>query len=287
VSTPEDFGIPGEAELDLPAEHARRLAAVLDSPARPVTGEPLPLLWHWAFGTPDVPTSALGPDGHPRLPPGGPAEGLPRRMWAGGHVATRMPLVIGTRVLRRTSVLTAERKTGRSGEMLVVTFRHTYLQHGRIAITERQDVMYLAPGRPLPQPVGDHAEQPPPGGWADRISPGPVLLFRFSAVTFNAHRIHYDPGYAGAVEGYPGLVVHGPLTAMLLNESVRRHADREPEEFSFRATAPLFAGLPCTLTGEPKGPEIELTAVRNDGRAAMRATARIADRRISRTCHDS
>jgi len=275
VSTPEDFGVPAEVELELPAEHARRLAAVLDSPARPAAGEPLPLLWHWAFGTPDVATSALGPDGHPPLPPGGPSEGLPRRMWAGGHVTARVPLIIGTPALRRTSVLTAERKTGRSGELLVVTFGHEYLQHGQTAITERQDVVYLTAGPPVPRPAGDHAAPAPRGGWADRISPGPVTLFRFSAVTFNAHRIHYDAGYAETAEGYPGLVVHGPLTAMLLAGSVSRHTGKEPEEFSFRALAPLFAGFGCTLTGEPKGPEVELTAVRNDGRAAMRATARV------------
>jgi 3-methylfumaryl-CoA hydratase len=201
-------------------------------------------------------------------------------MWAGGHVATRLPLIIGTPALRRTSVLAAERKTGRSGELLVVRFGHTYLQHRRTTIVERQDVVYMAPGPPVPEPVGDHAEPAPPGGWADRISPGPVTLFRFSAVTFNAHRIHYDAGYARTVEGYPGLVVHGPLTAMLLAGSVPRHTGREPEEFSFRAVAPLFADLPCTLTGAPKGPELELTAVRNDGRTAMRATARTKSPKI-------
>jgi 3-methylfumaryl-CoA hydratase len=195
-------------------------------------------------------------------------------MWAGGHVATKLPLIIGTPALRRTSVLAAERKTGRSGELLVVRFRHEYLQHRRTTIVERQDVVYMAPGPSVPEPAGDHVEPAPPGGWADRIAPGPVTLFRFSAVTCNAHRIHYDAGYARTVEGYPGLVVHGPLTALLLAGSVPRHTRLEPEEFSFRAVAPLFADLPCTLTGAPKGPEVELTAVRNDGRTAMRATAR-------------
>lgn len=285
--TVTDFGIPAVTEAEVSVEHARRVAAVLDSPAPIRTGGPLPLLWHWAFGTPETPTARLGPDGHPRLPEGGPSAGLTRRMWAGGRVVAHRPVTVGLPFVRSSSLLSAERKTGRTGDLLIVTVGHRYEQDGEPVITEEQDLVYRAPGDAVPEPVGDHAEPAAPGGWADRVVTGPVTLFRFSAVTFNAHRIHYDAAYAAEVEGYPRPVVHGPLSAMLLAESVRSHAGRELAEFSFRASAPLFAGLPFTLTGTPDraaGPDgaaeagaVDLRVIRNDGRTAMTATARLRE----------
>ncbi|RAY16274.1 acyl-CoA dehydrogenase [Actinomadura craniellae] len=278
MSEPTDFGVPPLRELEVSGEQARRLAAVLDDPAGPelAPGRPLPALWHWALGTPETSTTMLGPDGHPRLPSCGPAAGFPRRMWAGGRVEVHRPLLIGAPALRETSVLRAERKTGRSGRLLVVTLRHVYTQHDATAIEEEQDLVYREPGAPVPAPEGGHSEPAPPGGWAERAEAGPVMLFRFSAVTFNAHRIHYDAAYARDVEGYPGLVVQGPLTALLLAESARRRTGREIAGFSFRASAPLFADAPFTLTGRPAEPDVELRAVRGDGQVATAATARLA-----------
>ncbi len=274
---PTDFGIPEVTELPLHTDHARKVAAVLDSPSDLQDGDPLPVLWHWAFGTPTTPTRALGPDGHPEIPPGGPTEGLPRRMWAGGRVQVLGTLRLGTRPTRTSSILRADRKQARSGDLLVVTVEHRLTYDRRTLLIEEQDLVYRAQGAPIPAPAGTHREYAPENGWAENLVRTPVDLFRFSAITFNSHRIHYDPAYATEVEGYPALVVHGPLSAMTLAESVRAHTGRELTSFSFRATAPLFVNVPFTLVGAPSDGEGELALkmVRNDGQTAMTATARV------------
>lgn len=273
---PADFGIPETTELPLHAEHASKVAAALDVPRDLKDGDPLPVLWHWAFGTPEAPTRDLGPDGHPRIPPGGPAEGLPRRMWAGGRVKVHAPLPLGARPVRTSSILRADRKQARSGELLVVTVEHRLTQDGEVLLVEEQDLVYRAQGAPVPALEGAHREPAPENGWAEKLVRTPVDLFRFSAVTFNSHRIHYDPAYATGEEGYPALVVHGPLSAITLAESVRARTGRELAEFSFRATAPLFVDVPFTLVGAPSDEEgvYDLKLVRNDGQTAMTATAR-------------
>ncbi len=274
---PADFGIPETTGLPLHAEHARKVAAVLDSPLDLRDGDPLPVLWHWTFGTPTAATRDLGPDGHPLIPPGGPSEGLPRRMWAGGRVRVLGALTLGTAPVRTTSILRADRKQARSGDLLVVTVEHRLALDGETLLVEEQDLVYRAQGAPVAAPEGSHREPAPENGWAEELSRGPVDLFRFSAVTFNSHRIHYDHAYATAEEGYPALVVHGPLSALTLAESVRSRTGRELTEFAFRATAPLFAGLPFTLTGSPAAENAyDLKLVRNDGQTAMTATARTA-----------
>ncbi|MEO3783712.1 hypothetical protein ABGB12_10300 [Actinocorallia sp. B10E7] len=276
---PADFGIPEVTELPLHTDHARKVAAVLDNRSELQDGGSLPVLWHWAFGTPTAPTRALGPDGHPEIPPGGPTEGLPRRMWAGGRVRVLGDLRLGTRPTRVSSVLRADRKQARSGDLLVVTVEHRLTHDGRTLLIEEQDLVYRAQGAPVPAPQGTHREPAPENGWAEDLLRTPVDLFRFSAVTFNSHRIHYDHAYATAEEGYPALVVHGPLSAMTLAESVRARTGRELTEFSFRATAPLFVGLPFTIVGAPSAEKnvYDLKLVRNDGQTAMTATARVAD----------
>ncbi|GAA2731133.1 hypothetical protein [Actinocorallia aurantiaca] len=274
---PTDLGIAEVTELPLHAEHARKVAAVLDNPATLRDGDVLPVLWHWAFGTPEAPTRDLGPDGHPRIPPGGPTEGLPRRMWAGGRVRVLGGLVVGSRPVRTSSILRADRKQARSGDLLVVTVEHRLTHDGETLLVEEQDLVYRAQGTPVPLPEGTHHEPAPEHGWSEELVRTPVDLFRFSAITFNSHRIHYDPAYATEAEGYPALVVHGPLSAITLAESVRAHTGRELTSFSFRATAPLFANVPFTLVGAPSGEEGELALkmVRNDGQTAMTATARV------------
>lgn len=270
--TAEDIGAAAVASAEISAEHVRKIAAVLDADDDLPPGAQLPMLWHWAFFAPVAPTASLGSDGHPRLPAEGPTAGLPRRMWAGGRIRTNFPLVVGTPATRRSRVVSAERKTGRSGELLVVTAEHQISQDGRVAITEEQDLVYrTASGPPIDAPVGSHRPEVPAGGWTDEVTMNAVRLFRFSAVTFNSHRIHYDLPYATGEEGYPGLVVHGPLTALLLAESARRRG-RTGSSFSFRASAPLFADLPFTLLGHPRDDSgVALQAVRNDGAIAMTA----------------
>jgi 3-methylfumaryl-CoA hydratase len=270
--TADDIGVAATTTSELSVEHARRVTAVLDADDDLYVGSPVPLLWHWMFFTPAVPTARLGQDGHPGLPGDGPTAGLPRRVWAGGRVQLREPLVLGTPSIRRSRVVSAERKSGRSGDLLIVTAAHELEQGGRVVLTEEQDLIYRAASTvPTAAPVGDEVPDTPAGGWRDRVTIGPAMLFRYSAVTFNSHRIHYDVGYATNEEGYPDVVVHGPLTATMLAESARRRG-RVGSSFSFRASAPLFAGLPFSLVGEVDGDGFALQAVRNDGAVSMTAT---------------
>jgi hydroxyacyl-ACP dehydratase HTD2-like protein with hotdog domain len=267
----EDVGAAPEAISTIAAEHTARVAATLDV-AAPVEGQPLPLLWHWAFFTPTAPSAGLGADGHPRIGAEAATTGLPRRMWAGGRVRQAHPLVVGERAVRRSDVIAAERKSGRSGDLLVVTARHEVEQGGRVVLVEEQDLVYRAPSpSPLPLPDAGPAPEPPAGGWVDERSLTPPVLVRYSAVTFNAHRIHYDLAYAQDEEGYPALVVHGPLTATLLAESARRRG-WSGSSFEFRASAPLFAPSTVHLVGRCEAALVELQAVRNDGTVAMTAT---------------
>ncbi len=269
--TAEDIGAAAVTTSEMSAEHAQKVAAVLDAPDELSAGSPLPLLWHWTFFTPAVRTAALGADGHPPLPPNGPTADLPRRMWAGGRVQLHAPLVLGQPATRRSSVISAERKSGRSGDLLVVTAGHEIAQAGRVVLTEEQDLIYRPPGTSTTDaPPGREQPPTPDDGWSERVTADSVLLFRYSAVTFNSHRIHYDERFVTGDEGYPGLLVHGPLTATLLAESARRRG-LAGTSFSYRASAPLFAGTPFTLVGERNGGALSLQAVRNDGTVAMTA----------------
>lgn len=271
--TVEDLGLASLTVCEISAEHVVRLAATLDVAASPPDGAPLPLLWHWAFFTPTVATAGLGPDGHPRLPAGAPTARYPRRMWAGGRVRLDAPLVVGRPAERRSTVLRTKETSGKSGDLLVVTLEHRYRQGGADAVVEEQDLVYRSAGPPVPLPEGDEVAAAPDGGWSVRRQLGPPTLFRFSALTFNTHRIHYDEPYATGEEGYPALVVHGPLTAVLLAEAARQAMGREVSSFDFRATAPIFAGLPFDLVGQPRDDGVvDSRAVRNDGQTAMTAT---------------
>ena len=247
--TAEDVGFAALTSSELSVGHGRRLAAVLDDEIDLDDGSALPLLWHWAYFALPIATAALGHDGHPRIAPGGPTSDLPRRMWAGGRVRRRAPLRLGHPATRRSRVTRAERKSGRSGELLVVTVEHEIEQGGQVALVEEQDLVYrAAPTEPMPLPEGGPGAAAPAGGWADVVTMDPVRLFRFSALTFNSHRIHYDQPYATGEEGYPGLVVHGPLTAILL------------------------AGAPFSLVGQPSATGVALQAIRGDSTVAMTAT---------------
>lgn len=270
-----DLGIPPVSRSELPPEHAERLAATLDVPDAPAKGEALPLLWHWSFFTPTEPISRLGEDGHPRRAPHPALDGLPRRMFAGGHVRQRRPFVVGEGAERHARLVAAEPKSGRSGRLLVVTVAYEYHQGGDAVLEEEQSLVYREAGSPVPRPEGDAEPPEPEGGWRDPVVVDEATLFRFSAVTFNSHRIHYDADYARTVEGYPELVVHGPLIAVLLAGSARRRVG-DLAAFRFRATAPLFRGLRFFLVGEPDGDGVTLSAVRGDGREAMRASATVA-----------
>jgi len=217
------------------------LSATLDrDDPSPGPGSEVPPLWHWLYFAAIARHSELGPDGHPKRGGFLPPVPLPRRMFAGGRFEFLQPLRVGDRVTRTSKVTRVDGKQGRSGALVFVTVRHEFEAAGELTLTEEHDIVY----RDNPQPGVPAAEtQPAPAdeAFAREIVPDPVLLFRYSALTFNGHRIHYDRSYVTTVEGYPGLIVHGPLIATLLLDLLRRNVpEARVRRFSFRAVRPLF-----------------------------------------------
>lgn len=238
-----------EDRLDL--TRARAMQAALDHPAPPLeAGDALPPLWHWLYFWEIAATSSLGPDGHAARGEFLPPIPLPRRMWAGGRVAFHAPLRLGEDCRRHSTIAKVEEKQGRSGPLAFVTVRHALgPPDGEAAVVEEHDIVYReAPGKDAPPPRGETA--PEESDWRQKVTPGPVLLFRYSALTFNGHRIHYDADYAREAEGYPGLVVHGPLMATLLLGAAERETGKPPRRFSFRVLKPAFAAHPLSLAGK-------------------------------------
>jgi 3-methylfumaryl-CoA hydratase len=252
---------------------ARGMAALLDrDPEALAEGDPLPPGWHWLYLNPATPRSRLGPDGHARRGGFLPPVALPRRMWAGGRLRFPRPLLLGERVERRSRILSVEEKQGSTGSLVRVTVAHEVRGEGGGAVEEEQDLIYreaARAGEPAP------ATTPLPEGveWRETFLPDAVVLFRFSALTFNGHRIHYDHPYATGVEGYPGLVVHGPLVALLLLDAAARHAGRRPAALRYRAVGPLFGDEPITLAGRAAagGGAAEAWAAGPAGAVATRA----------------
>ena len=205
-----------------------------------VDGSDLPPLWHWLHFLPISPLNQAGPDGHPARGGFLPPVPLPRRMWAGSRLTFLKPLKIGDAVSRVSTVTKVEHKSGKSGDLVFVVVRHIISGSAGVAIEEEHDIVYRAaaqPGAPTPAPLA----APAGAEWSFPVHPDPVLLFRYSALTFNSHRIHYDLDYVTKEEGYPGLIVHGPLIATLLLDGVRRaRPGAVVRRFSFRALAPTF-----------------------------------------------
>ena len=268
----EDTGFEPFAASDLDAEHVVRVAACLDADAGAVLDAGvLPVLWHWAFFLPTEPTAALGPDGHVHRRPE--MADYPRRMFGAGRVQVLAPLEIGTRAERVSLVRSTALKEGSTGKFWVVTVGHEISQGGRVCLTEEKDFLLRAPSRTPAS--GDERDEPPEADWIESVIPDPALLFRFSAVTYNAHRIHYDRPYATGVEEYPDLVVHGPLTAILLARMAERRAGRDIRALSFRARAPLFVDRRVWLTGTMTGAGAQMAAIRNDHTVAMTLDAEL------------
>lgn len=226
-------------------------------------GGSLPSLAHWAFFIDAVQPDMLGPDGHPKRGSFLPPVTLPRRMFAASDIRFHAPLMAGMDATKTSRVASLTHKSGRSGDLILVEVEHEIVQAGEPCISERQTIVYRDAGAPTPA-VDDSGTAAPEG--AVLWHPGPVDLFRFSAVTFNSHRIHYDLPYAQGEEGYPGLVIHGPFTAARLF-GFARERNGPLSRFSFRAQAPIFAGQPVILqSGERMG---QVTAKRCDGTDAM------------------
>ena len=253
------------------------LNATLDrDPVDAVDGTPLPPLWHWLYFLPRHRQSEIGPDGHARRGGFLPPVPLPRRMWAGGQFQFHAPVRVGDAVTRTSTIEDVSTKTGRTGTLVFVKVRHEVFCKGAAApaIVEHHDIVYRDARRP-----GD--VEPPPsaadtGAWQREIVPDDVLLFRYSALTFNGHRIHYDRRYVNEVEGYPGLIVHGPLIATLLMDLLRRHLPQaEVASFRFKAVRPTFDLHPFKVNGtpQPDGKAVRLWAQDHEGWLTMDAVA--------------
>lgn len=258
-------------------ERVAALAATLDLDDCPVAGDPLPPGWHWMFFNPFVLRRGLGVDGHPKRGGFLPPVPLPRRMWAGGRLAYPGSLLVGAEAVRTSTIRKVEAKSGRAGHLVFVTVAHAISCAGRVCIEEEQDIVYreaAATGAPPP------AKSPAPEGaaWREAVVPDTTLLFRYSALTSNGHRIHYDQAYARDEEHYPDLVVHGPLTATLLqNFAGDIRPDARLSQFEFRGVHPLFVSSPFTLEARvPDGDAgaLDIWAKGPAGELAMRASAR-------------
>lgn len=222
----------------------RRLAALLDHETPPWAPGALPPLGHWLYFLPEARRSALGPDGHPTRGGFLPPVALPRRMWAGGRIDFLAPIPFGAKMIRRSTIVDISHKNGASGPMTFVIVRHEIFVSGDVALCEEHDIVYRAPPAPAAAPHKP-ADEPPPedADFRRSVALGPIDLFRYSALTFNGHRIHYDREYVMGVEGYPGLVAHGPLIAtLLLDNLVRWKPAASLAKFAYRARSPLFEG---------------------------------------------
>ncbi len=258
---------------------ARALQATLDETDAPLkAGGPLPPLWHWLYFWTLSPYSTLGPDGHAARGEFLPPVHLTRRMLAGGRLKVLRPLALGAMATRRSTIAEVSRKRGRSGELVFVTIHHEISDKSGPCIQEAQDVVFrhaAKPGEKLPQ--GERAPAILP--WRHQVTPDPLLLFRYSALTFNGHRIHYDKRYATEEEGYPGLVVHGSLLATLMAGLVRRQApERQVTGFEFRAHRPVFDTAPFTAGGRlaKDKASAELWIADSSGTLAMTGKAYLA-----------
>lgn len=250
----EWIGRTSEAEDVITPRLVQSFRATFGDHLAPVGDGQAPLGMHWCLAPAIAPMDALGPDGHPARNRDLPPIPQPRRMWAGGLVEHHGPLLAGDTVRRISTIGDIARKRGRSGELWFVAVHHDYLTPRGLAVRERHDIVY----REAAKPGGDAA--PKPAGvpaFADRadgariMETTPTLLFRYSAMTFNGHRIHYDLPYATGAEGYPGLVVHGPIQATLLYNLAALTAGSVPARFAYRGLVPAFAGSPIRARKAP------------------------------------
>jgi 3-methylfumaryl-CoA hydratase len=253
------------------------MAAALDFERAPRAGQPLPPGWQWLFFNPVARRSALGVDGHPRRGGFLPPIELPRRMWAGSRIRYLADLPVEARATRLSRILKIENKSGKRDALSFVTVQHTISCDGTACTSEEQDIVY----REATPPSAVAVAAPPqrddgvPPQWSRSFKPDTTLLFRYSALTSNGHRIHYDQAYTRNEEGYPDLVVHGPLTATLLQQfALEQGSGRPLARFDFRGVAPLFVGRAFQLEGR-QGEEgaLAMSARGPDGELAMSATA--------------
>ncbi len=256
---------------------ANALAATMNREDAPyLDGTPLPPLWHWMHFLPIFKLEDAGYDGHAALGGFLPPIHLPRRMWAGSRLKFHSPLIIGRTLRKVSTIKSIKAKKGRSGQLVFVTVGHRVFDGDRLGIDEEHDIVYREePQSDVPVPA---PQAPETSAFSRVIHPDPVMLFRYSALTFNGHRIHYDQPFSTGSEGYQGLVVHGPLMATLLLDLLRRERPNATvRNFDFRAISTAFDTDDFTVHGQPEadGKTFQLWARRHDGALAMQATATI------------
>jgi len=273
----------GRSETDqqlIDTRTVARMAGTLGLDAAPGVGDALPMPWHWLFFTPVPHAQETGADGHPARGGFLPPVPLPRRMWAGSRVTCHQPLRVGEPASRTSRIESVTAKSGRSGQLVFVTVEHQiYNEAQELSLVESQDLVYREPvsvvaaANDPPEPY----QSPIAAQWSESISPDPVLLFRYSALTFNGHRIHYDRDYAVEEEGYPGLVVQGPLTASLLLDMMYRQLGAATvKAFSFRGAKPLFDSDTIRLEGAIDQQTVNLWALNPDRQLAMSLDVELA-----------
>ncbi len=267
------IGRTQEATDTVTAQLVKGLRATLfQEIGEPRTGDAAPFTVHWCLAQPVFPMSMLGPDGHPTRGGFLPPVPLPRRMWAGGEIEFLDPLRVGDESTRTSRIADVTVKTGSTGQLCFVSVEHTVTSPRGVAIRERQDIVYRDMGSaqaaakaPPPPPVAQHRET--------HVS-DPVLLFRYSALTFNGHRIHYDRDYVTKVEGYPGLIFHGPLQAAFIVEmAAKLRGGRPPKKFTYRGVQPLFEGSEFSINANDNGDAMELWTANDAGQPTMKGTA--------------
>ncbi len=256
---------------------ARALAAMLDHARLPDAGDALPVAWHWLYFLETPASAGTGLDGHPAKGVFLPPIPLPRRMWASGSLELSAPLRLGEPAQKVSTIRAVEHKQGKSGELFFVTIDHDVHQGGNLCVHEQQTIVYREmPTEHVPLPPGESASGA--GDWQRTVHIDPVLLFRFSALTYNGHRIHYDRDYATHTEGYPGLVVHGPLLVILLLDLVRaQQPEPHVKAVRFRALRPTFDLGALSLHGRRDGSLATLWSADGDGYLGMSATATLRE----------
>jgi 3-methylfumaryl-CoA hydratase len=273
----------GRAETDqhlIDARTVARMAGTLGLDSAPALGDALPMPWHWLFFTPIPHALETGEDGHPARGGFLPPVPLPRRMWAGSRVTCHQPLRVGELAIRKSRIESITAKSGRSGQLVFVTVEHKIHSGAQeLLIVESQDLVYREPASTAA--TGNSPQEPYQSSiaaqWSESVTPDPVLLFRYSALTFNGHRIHYDRDYAINEEGYPGLVVQGPLTAsLLLDMMYRQLACVTVKAFSFRGARPLFDTDTFLLEGAIDRDTVNLWALTPDRQLAMSLDVELA-----------
>lgn len=254
----------------------RLMLATLDRGGDAAAVRVLPPLWHWLYFLPGERQSNIGLDGHPMRGGFLPPVKLPRRMWAGGRLQFLRPLHMGSEVRRLSRIAGIESKDGRSGRLVFVKVQHDISDGQGVAIREEQNIVYR--GEPAADaPAASVKQAPTDEQFSRQVVPDPVMLMRYSALTFNGHRIHYDRPYSIEQEGYPGLVVHGPFIATLLLDHLKQSLpNAEVQSFEFKAVSPLFDTAPFTVAGKVEGRVATLWARGPQGQLAMMASAQLA-----------